>query len=189
MAKFKMTPKRIDFLKRLELESLFDVAMYFPRRYNEYIPSTILSSLDGQRVVIRGEVKSKDRIVHISKSLTKFSFNVIYDQDEYHVVVFNRPFFYPNIVVGSNVLVAGKLNFFRKEITAIDIFTKDIESINIKPIYSLVENVTGYEFQQVVRYALDTIDNHGMLDNIIPEKYHDKYKLVSRKNAYMMEIQ
>ncbi len=185
--KFNITTKRAEFLNKLGLKTPFQVLSYLPRKYVDYTLTTQISNLDNdKRVVICGEVVSKERLFRIKRNLNRFAFKVAYLDDEYKVVVFNRDFYYANILVGSKVLVAGKLDYYHREIMASDLFIKELDTLQIKPVYSLIQGVKDYEFAKVVNYCYDQLVAEEKLMPIIPAKYSSKYKLIGRDLAYYL---
>ncbi len=184
MFPFKLTPKRSAYLQALELNDSNDVIRYFPRTYSVFELTPLDWQHNDQRVVIKGIIKAKERLVRFAKSRTIFRFKIIYDEDEYTVISFNRPYLPPMIVQGERALIVGKFNYLKKEIVLTEIITKDIDKLNIKPVYRLVDGVTNYEFQQVVKLCLgEEIASHS-LDEIIPSFYRNKYRLIGRQMAY-----
>ena len=182
---FKLSDKRIDFLTKLGLFNPFSVINHFPRRYETFFVNKVINQdLDQTRVVIKGEVVSKERLIRIRRGLSRFSFEVKYLDEIYKIVVFNRDFFYKNIIVGNQVLVAGKYNHLKKEIAATDMFVKDLEKIGIRPIYSLVAGVTDYEFKTIVDKSFEQILKKGQMYEIIPPSLKSKYRLIDRIDAY-----
>jgi ATP-dependent DNA helicase RecG len=182
---FKLSDKRMLFLSKLNLFTPFQVINYFPRRYESFFADPQLNSdLDQKRVVIKGIVVEKERLIRIRRGLSRFSFKVNTGTDVIKVIVFNRDFFYRNVTVDNKILVAGKYNHFKQEIAASDMFVKDIDKIGIRPIYSLIQGVSDYEFKGVVDKSFDQIHNENKLKEILPPSLKSKYKLTNRHEAY-----
>ncbi|NLB11652.1 hypothetical protein GX831_04330 [bacterium] len=92
MFPFKLTPKRQAYLKELELENPFDVVSYFPRTYNRYNLTPLGKEQHDLKVVIKGEVKRKERVVRFGRNKSLFKFTLIYDENEYDIICFNRDY-------------------------------------------------------------------------------------------------
>ncbi len=181
---FNITKKRAEFLTKLGLDTPFKVVNYLPRKYVDYAKSNISKESDGNRVVIKGIVRGKDKLYRIRRGLTRFVIKVETSFDEFKIVVFNRDYIYKNIEIDKEILVAGKLDYYRREIVATDIFVKDIDKINVKPVYSLIHGVSDYEFSKVVDYSYNQLVVSGKLNDIVPNTYLDKYRLLNRRKAY-----
>ncbi|MDD3383471.1 MAG: ATP-dependent DNA helicase RecG [Bacilli bacterium] len=182
---FNLTKHRQEFLEKLGLETPFQVINYFPRRYDDF---TLTPSLDllfnNQKIVIRGKVIIKEQLFRIRKGLTRFSFKMEYLKEEVKVVVFNRDFYYKNILDGQEILVSGKFNYYKKEVIAIDIFIKNLDNNNVRPIYSLISGVRDYDFSIIVLKCYQEELKNGHLKNIIPSELMKKYKIMDRDRAY-----
>lgn len=185
MFRFKLTEKRKEYLSRLELDDSFAVLNHLPRTYTFYDLTPELNRyVDQQKVVIRGEVTRKSRPVITPRRVQVFNFYMIYNEEEYKVITYNRPYLAKSISIGSEVMISGKYNHYKKEIILIDVVNKEVRNTSIKPIYHLCEGVTGYDFQKVVSLAYNDLIEHNELKEIIPAYLKEKYQLVDRKKAY-----
>lgn len=184
---FNLTKHRQEFLEKLGLETPFQVINHFPRRYDDFSLTPILDlSLDNQKVVVRGKVIIKEQLFRIRKGLSRFSFKIEYLNEEIKIVVFNRDFYYKNIVEGEEILVSGKFNYYKKELVAVDIFIKNLDNNNVRPIYSLVSGVRDYDFSTVVLKCYQEELKNGHLKNIVPSELMRKYKIIDRDKAYYL---
>lgn len=184
---FNLTKHRQEFLEKLGLETPFQVINHFPRRYDDFSLTPILDlSLDNQKVVVRGKVIIKEQLFRIRKGLSRFSFKIEYLNEEIKVVVFNRDFYYKNIVEGEEILVSGKFNYYKKELVAVDIFIKNLDNNNVRPIYSLVSGVRDYDFSTIVLKCYQEELKNGHLKNIVPSELMRKYKIIDRDKAYYL---
>jgi len=184
---FNLTKHRQEFLEKLGLETPFQVINHFPRRYDDFSLTPILDlSLDNQKVVIRGKVIIKEQLFRIRKGLNRFSFKIEYLNEEIKVIVFNRDFYYKNIVEGEEILVSGKFNYYKKELVAVDIFIKNLDNNNVRPIYSLVSGVRDYDFSTIVLKCYQEELKNGHLKNIVPSELMRKYKIIDRDKAYYL---
>lgn len=181
---FKLTEKRKELIQMLKLDSAFALVGYFPSRYDDFSPTPLDQSKHQQRVVLKGTLVAKSGLLRLGARMQRFSLEVMWQQDVYRVVVFNRPYLLTNLVVNEPVLVTGKLDYYKKEIMATDILVKDIENLLIRPRYRLPEGFHHYQMQRLVTMAYQFCIQHQQLDEIIPTIYRDKYRLWPRKKAY-----
>ena len=185
MFRFKLTEKRKNYLERLELSNSFDVVSYLPRNYIYYDLTPELTRFeDQQKVVIKGEVTRKTKVVMTPRRVQVFNFYVLYNEEEYKVITYNRPFLSKSLSIGSEVMLSGKYNHYKKEIILIDIVNKEVQNTSIKPVYSLIEGVTTSDFHKVVDKCYMDVLSHNELDEILPNEYLEKYRLINRKSAY-----
>ena len=180
MFPFKLTPKRVEYLKELELTSPSEVISYFPRTYNLYHQSVLDKENDQKRVVVKGMVHKKERVVRFGRNHTLFKFTLVYDYETYTVVCFNRDYLTKTISTGDEVIVVGKFDYYKREINMTELITNGIDNLKIRPLYSLPEGITNYEFQLLLKLCF----NVAPIEEVIPESLRSKYRLVSRKKAY-----
>ena len=180
MFPFKLTPKRVEYLKELELTSPSEVISYFPRTYNLDHQSVLDKENDQKRVVVKGMVHKKERVVRFGRNHTLFKFTLVYDYETYTVVCFNRDYLTKTISTGDEVIVVGKFDYYKREINMTELITNGIDNLKIRPLYSLPEGITNYEFQLLLKLCF----NVAPIEEVIPESLRSKYRLVSRKKAY-----
>ena len=181
---FRMTEKRKMILSTLKLNNAFAVVNYFPSRYDDFSPTILSLDMHQKRVVIKGIVKNKSTLVRISARWQKFHVEVDYQGQIYKAIVFNRPYLISQIQSNQPILISGKLDYYKKEVMVVELITKEVESLLLRPRYSLFEGVTTYEFQRLVYLAYQTCHEKGLFEEIIPQTFRERYRLMARGEAY-----
>lgn len=178
-----LTPKRLEALQLLDLHSPEEVLSYFPRRYADYSPTPVDVSHHQQRVVVHAHVVMVSKLAFIRRNFNKFTIVLSVNGDEYKVPVFNRPFLYRNIKVGTTIVVAGKLDFWKHEISGTDIFPSGIpEDQLILPLYRLKSGVSQHYFKTLLGLFLK--EYGPTLVNILPDHYRLQYDYPTRAEAF-----
>lgn len=183
---FSLTPKRKIITKTLGLNSLMDILNYFPRRYNDYTTQVLDESSDGEITVIKAKVIDVSPMARFQRTRVRYTVYLDYNDIELKGVVFNREYMYSKLKTGTEVIISGKYNHLKKEIVVNDlIFSEKIKTDEyLKPIYGLASGIANREIVSLVRSAYNYASKANLLDDIIPIYLREKYRLISRKDAY-----
>ncbi|WP_302280679.1 ATP-dependent DNA helicase RecG [Coprobacillus cateniformis] len=170
----KITEKRLDILKLMNIESLEDLINHYPYRY-DVIEETYPTQED-DKIIIEGTLISPVKIFFRGR-MSRMSFSV---EDVYQVTIFNRHFLRQYLKQMTIITIIGKCQ--KDKITASDIKIKPISEIQgVHPVYSLKEGLTQKSFQQYVKKALNLLK--GNIESFVPEEYIIKHQLIHKESA------
>lgn len=178
-------PKRALALEKLGIHSLRDLLYFFPRRYEDRSSFRKISALKiGEFTTLRGEVL-KVTLKRIRR-FTIFELLIGDDSGMIHAVWFNQPYLKGNFEVGQQVILYGRIDFYKNRIQIsspeYEIIDADqeeqsiIHTGRITPIYPLTEGL----FQRSLRSILyDTVHNHmeKILQEWLPSTFRTEKKL------------
>ena len=144
----KITEKRLDILKLMNIESLEDLINHYPYRY-DVIEETYPTQED-DKIIIEGTLISPVKIFFRGR-MSRMSFSVEDRyQNVYQVTIFNRHFLRQYLKQMTTVTIIGKCQ--KDKITASDIKIKPISEIQgVHPVYSIKEGLTQKSFQQYIK--------------------------------------
>ena len=174
----KITEKRLDILKLMNIESLEDLINHYPYRY-DVIEETYPTQED-DKIIIEGTLISPVKIFFRGR-MSRMSFSVEDRyQNVYQVTIFNRHFLRQYLKQMTIITIIGKCQ--KDKITASDIKIKPISEIQgVHPVYSLKEGLTQKSFQQYVKKALNLLK--GNIESFVPEEYIIKHQLIHKESA------
>lgn len=179
-------PSREKLLRRLGIETVFDLLNYFPRDYEDrrkVIP--LMYVKENEKVTTKGVVKSvektrKGELVIISALL----------QDGISQLLlkwFNQEFKEMEIkpLIGKEVYVTGTVKrgyFGAMEVQNPEISVSDTPERAILPIYPLTENLTQKTLRRIIADNLLSVCN---VSDILPKELIEERKLVDVHTAYV----
>lgn len=176
----KVTKKEQEALHALQVYNDVDMLSQYPFRYEqrELVPFENWNVED--KVVFEAQLISPIRTSRFGKR-TISRFEVLLNQQiSLKVTIYNRPWL-ASIKQGSMMTLFGKYDG-NNRVTANQYNLQPLqEQLGIQPIYHLKEGITAKKFTALVKEALTTVQ----LDEIIPTHYRQKYRLLSRKQAYL----
>ena len=181
---FTLTDKRKQYLDHLNIKTDLDVLNHLPYRYDSFNLVSLNKDLDGKVVSFKGVVVNKGKLGYFKGKMSKFTITIHSENIEIKCPIFNRPFYYQNIILGKEIIVKGKYNYLKKEISPTDILFNVEEEHKIKTIYSLPNGVKDSDYSKLVLASYDFLNNNNLLSDIIPSYLKNKYRLIDRNIAY-----
>ncbi len=178
----KLTKKREEIMQIMQFNNLFNVLRYYPYRY-DILKETIKPTMEdhNKKITIEGFIMSDIKINYISKSRQKTIFNVTNNFLSINVVMFNR-FWYKSLKRGSHVIVYGKYDAFKNEITASTFMIGELNNQEkIITHYSLSQTIKDSTYKNFVLFSYNNEKNN--IKDSIPNDFIQKYKLGSLKEA------
>lgn len=174
------TPKKIEILKTMGIESVEDILTHYPFRYEEHERKPISEWKINEKIFTSGVICSSARVIRLGgkKSMTRFSMMI--DDEEFFCSIFNRP--WTNIFpVGKTLTISGIYQGGNK-ITLTNVNSMPIESqLGLQSVYSTTQALSQKDWIKLVDKALEVCSNK--IEERIPEEYRLKYKLLPRREA------
>ncbi len=173
----KLTPKRLEALHDLGIETIQDLLTYYPYRYEkiEEIPPEASKG----KVIIEGEVVSAPKIFYRGK-LSTMTFSFIYHTHTYQVTIFNRHFLRPHLTMGRRIVVIGTCE--KGRIVASDIKLDSLASLQgIHPVYTTKNNLSQKVLSSIIANALSHYRQE--IEELVPDQYIHKHRLISKAEA------
>lgn len=167
--------KTSKLLNKLNIYNVVDLVTYYPYRY-EVLKQT---SLYEEKVVVSGIIETIPTISYF-KNMNRLSFKFNTSNNLVNVVIFNRAFLKPNLLIGKYITVIGKYDTKSNTINAADIKLFDLgDRTLIEPIYHLVKGINNKSLNKYINEAL----NECNIVDYIPEEIINKYNFIDKKEA------
>lgn len=182
-----ITQSSIKLLKKLGINTIYDLLYYFPRDYeNSASYKKISDVLNDENVVIKGKILSTSRKYLGSK---RFMFTAILSDESLtmELIWFNNKFIHNSIKIGDELIVTGKIKktykiqiinpSYKKNAVLEDMKTES----SLEPIYSLTKGLTQKKLKTIIK---ECINKYGyLLQENIPLDFVYTNKLISRQKA------
>ena len=153
----------LDKLNALNITSIKDVLLYFPKKYEINKLDDILDKDINKLLTIKCTVISKPQIFYIRKRLTKLMFNCSCDNLKFQVSIFNREFLKKALHIGKIIVISGKFLKNYSNFTASNLVFFDNFEEGIKPIYNLTD-ITEHRMRTIIANLLK--NEYNIEDNI-----------------------
>ncbi|MBU5594597.1 ATP-dependent DNA helicase RecG [Amphibacillus sp. MSJ-3] len=175
-------PALTEKLAELDIHSVEDLITTFPSRYDNFEVLPLSELVHEQKATIEGIVLSEPVVTYYGYKKSRLTVSLQVGEVVVKGIIFNRAFAKSHLKVNQNVIVTGKWDQHRQQITISHYRTgeKD-QTAEIEPVYLLRQIITQKQFKKIIKQALEKY-SHEIVE-ILPEKYLTEYKLFNRHFA------
>lgn len=174
--------KKIEHLKKLNINKISDILTYYPRDYQDRTMFCDINTvISGEKVCIVGILSSKSKSTKIRNGLEIAKIRIVSEQYSVDVNLFNQKYLVNSLKVGEVYLLYGPCQIFNGKLQmnapSIEIF--DENSPKILPIYHVTKGISQSDIRKICFYAL----KNTQIVEILPTEILEKYKLSEIKKA------
>ncbi|NDJ78954.1 MAG: ATP-dependent DNA helicase RecG [Chloroflexi bacterium] len=176
----KVGEKMAEKLGRLGIQTVHDMLVTLPRRYDDYSRMRTINQLQpGEVVTVIATVQSLER----KKGRGGQSYLLVIMDDltgSLHVTFFGQMWLQRQFKQGSRVVLSGKVELFRGQMAMTNPEWEMIESDNlhtnrIVPVYPLTKGLSARTMRRLTRQALDSWAEH--IPDHLPDSVLDRTEL------------
>ena len=175
-------PKSLVLLNKIGINTIEDLVTHYPFRYDVLKRDNLSDIEDGEKIIIDGKIESVPILMRFKAGLNKMNFRLVTPSGVVGVSIFNRAFLKSKLLVGTDVIVIGKLDKGKNVITASDIKLDVLSNkVKIEPVYHCTSGLTNKNMSTYINMAL-LMYGKDVLD-YIPKEYQERYDFVNKKTA------
>lgn len=186
-------PARAKHLKKIEINTLKDLIEYYPKAYEDRteIKQIIELSNDVPNLIC-ATLSTYVKNITTSKKLTIQKAVISDETGSAHVTWYNKPYLLKQLKRGSKYYFYGKVKvkgaFFEVENPEVEeLSLNNKKSGKILPIYRLTKGITQNVLRNIVKNALNEINNINKNENVFKDFYTKEFleenKLIDLKSA------
>lgn len=175
----KIGPKTAKTLNNLGIYSAEDLIRNYPYRFLIFAKRDINNPKYYDEFVSDGIVESMPTLNFFRGKMNRLTFRCNVQNKIVKVVIFNRAFLKPNIIIGKEVTIIGKYNPKNETIVATNIRLGNLNKVEIEPVYHLCKGITSKQMNAFIKKALSVVKEN----NNIPKELISKYNLMSEDEA------
>lgn len=173
-------PKSAEKYKKLGIETVEDLLLYFPFRYEDFKSKNVLDLEDGEKAVVSGLVATPANVQYYGYKRNRLRFTIKQGELVLAVSFFNQPYLADKIELGQTVTVFGKWDKAKGALTGMKLLAQ-VED-DLQPVYRLAQGVSQSALVKVIKTAFEAgLDQ--LLEENLPQVLMDKYQLLSRRQA------
>ena len=173
-------PKSAEKYKKLGIETVEDLLLYFPFRYEDFKSKNVLDLEDGEKAVVSGLVATPANVQYYGYKRNRLRFTIKQGELVLAVSFFNQPYLADKIELGQTVAVFGKWDKAKGALTGMKLLAQ-VED-DLQPVYRLAQGVSQSALVKVIKTAFEAgLDQ--LLEENLPQALMDKYQLLSRRQA------
>lgn len=177
-------PQKAEDLSALGITSAGGLLDYYPFRYEDYRLRDLAEVKDGEKVTVQGTIYGEPVLRMNGRTKSRMTCRVVVDRFFVTAVFFNRHFLKDRLVPGTEIVLTGKWEVHRKQLTVSEAEfpgTGTARTGTLQPVYSVGGGITQAWMRKTIQQA---IRQYGqMIEEILPAHLLDKYGFMSRKQA------
>lgn len=178
-----VSSKKAEELHALGISSVGELIEHYPFRYEDYRVRSLVEVKDGEKITVQGTiaaVPSLQRYGGKSRLLCRITVEGML----LTAVWFNRAFLKEQLTLGRDIIVSGKWEQRRRQVTVADSEFPDrgaSKSGTLQPVYSVGGTIT----QAYIRGAIDkALTQFGaLIPELLPEELVSSHGLMPRREA------
>ena len=173
-------PKSAEKFKKLGIETLEDLLLYFPFRYEDFKTRNVLELEDGEKAVISGVVATPANVQYYGYKRNRLRFSIKQGDQVIAVNFFNQPYLADKIEVQQTVAIFGKWDKAKGSLTGMKLLAQ-VED-DLQPVYRVTQGVSQNSLVKLIKIAFDQgLDQ--LLEENVPQILRERYQLMSRSQA------
>ena len=173
-------PKSAEKFAKLGIETLQDLLLYFPFRYEDFQSKQVLDLEDGEKAVISGVVATPANVQYYGFKRNRLRFSIRQGEVILAVNFFNQPYLADKVEVGANIAVFGKWDKTKASLTGMKLLAQ-VED-DLQPVYQVAQGISQTSLIKLIKTAFDQgLDL--LIEENLPQVLLERYHLLSRAEA------
>ncbi|MFQ6175044.1 ATP-dependent DNA helicase RecG [Streptococcus anginosus] len=173
-------PKSAEKFTKLGIESLQDLLLYFPFRYEDFKSKNVLELEDGEKAVISGVVTTPANVQYYGYKRNRLRFTIKQGEVVLAVNFFNQPYLADKVEVGSTIAIFGKWDKAKASLTGMKLLAQ-VED-DLQPVYRVAQGISQASLVKVIKTAFDQ-GLELLLEENLPQVLLERYQLLGRNQA------
>lgn len=163
-----------------------DLLEYYPYRYEDYRLRDLAEVKDGEKVTVQGKIVGMPVIQRYGRSKSRMTCKVMVGMWMVTATWFNRHFLLDQLVAGREIVLTGKWEQKRTQITVADSEFPDRgggRKGTLQPVYTVGGKITQTWIRKTMTQAL--MQYGALIEEVLPQSLVRKYDFMPRKQAVL----
>lgn len=169
-----------NLLKKQGINTVYDLLMEFPTKYEDYTLSNIDEAVVDVNMVLEGTIVSKVTVNYLKTKLTTVTFQLDVEGKKIRCTIFNRVFLKGKINYGSVVRVQGRFYQNLNNFTVNNLIICDEIDRDIVPVYK-VKDISESKYLEIVEKTYRKYRNK--IEETLPSMIIEKEQLMTLKET------
>ncbi|MDP4096809.1 ATP-dependent DNA helicase RecG [Paenibacillus sp. P96] len=165
------------------ISNVRELLEYYPFRYEDYRLRSLTEVKDGDKITVQAKIIGIPVLQRYGKK-SRLTCKLIAEDWMFTATWFNRHFLKDQLTAGREIIVSGKWDGKRMQLTASDAEFPDkgtTRSGTLQPVYSVGGKITQSWMRKTINQALQQFGE--MIPELLPQQLIRKYHLIPRKQA------
>ncbi|MCM3040313.1 ATP-dependent DNA helicase RecG [Paenibacillus motobuensis] len=160
-----------------------DLIEYYPFRYEDYRLKSLTEVKDGDKITVQAKIMGVPVLQRYGRK-SRMTCKMVAEDWMFTSTWFNRHFLRDQLVAGREIILTGKWDLKRNQLTVSDSEFPDKgvqRSGTVQPVYSIGGKITQSWMRKTIQQAMQQYGE--LIPEILPERLLEQYDLMSRKRA------
>ncbi|MFC7442401.1 ATP-dependent DNA helicase RecG [Laceyella putida] len=172
-------------LAELGIHTIADLLAHYPYRYEDYRLSDLAQAGHDEKVTVRGRVYGQPSVRWFNKKKSRMTAKLDVDGVTVHAIWFNQAYLKNKIQAGQTLMVSGKWDRHRLQITVDRTFVSPAEQEKhmgrLEPVYSVTSSIKMHWLRKLIYEAF--LQYGREIEEVLPQELCERYKLIPRAKA------
>ncbi|WP_059052321.1 ATP-dependent DNA helicase RecG [Paenibacillus senegalimassiliensis] len=162
-----------------------DLIEYYPFRYEDYRLRSLSEAKDGEKVTVQAKIMGVPVLQRYGRK-SRLTCKMVAEDWMFTATWFNRHFLKDQLTAGREIILTGKWDMRRSQLTTTDSEFPDrgtVRSGSLQPVYSVGGKITQAWIRKTIGQALQQYGE--MIPEILPQELLRQYDLMPRKAAIL----
>ncbi|MGG6310089.1 ATP-dependent DNA helicase RecG [Paenibacillus macerans] len=162
-----------------------DLIEYYPFRYEDYRLRSLTEAKDGDKVTVQAKIIGLPVLQRYGRK-SRLTCKMVAEDWMFTATWFNRHFLKDQLTAGREIILTGKWDMRRSQLTVTDSEFPDrgtLRSGSLQPVYSVGGKITQAWIRKTIGQALQQYGE--MIPENLPPELLRKYDLMARKAAIL----
>lgn len=176
----RISDKKIEVLHYMNIHCAEDLLTYYPFRYEsiEVVPRSKWKKED--KVNLEAKIITHAKVIRYRGKQSVTRFKVLFEEEEFDVSIFNRPWV-SMFSVGKMITLFAKYEGGNR-LTIVQYNFKPLkEQLGIHPVYNVREGITQKDIIKYIEKAWIALQD--TIEDFLPKELLETYRLISKKQA------
>lgn len=173
-------PKSAEKCQKLGIDTIEDLLLYYPFRYEDFKAKSVFELIDGEKAVVTGQVVTPANVQYYGFKRNRLSFKLKQSEVVIAVSFFNQPYLQDKVVLGQDLAVFGKWDQAKTALTGMKLLASLVD--DMQPVYHVTQGISQATLIKAIQSAIDA-NLHEKLAENLPQLLLDRYRLMSRQAA------
>ncbi|MEK3787955.1 ATP-dependent DNA helicase RecG [Paenibacillus sp. FSL K6-1230] len=165
------------------ISNIKELLEYYPYRYDDYRLGSLIEAKDQEKVTVQAKIIGIPVLQRYGRK-SRLTCKLMAEDWMFSATWFNRHFLKEQLTAGREIVVTGKWDMKRMQLTVSDSEFPDqgtSRSGTLQPVYSVGGKITQSWMRKTMNQALEQYGE--MIPEILPQQLITKYALMPRKQA------
>lgn len=165
------------------ISNIKELLEYYPYRYDDYRLGSLTEAKDQEKVTVQAKIIGIPVLQRYGRK-SRLTCKLMAEDWMFSATWFNRHFLKEQLTAGREIVVTGKWDMKRMQLTVSDSEFPDqgtSRSGTLQPVYSVGGKITQSWMRKTMNQALEQYGE--MIPEILPQQLMTKYALMPRKQA------